>query len=97
MAITYSVGISSGGIDSFLGLEYCDLITLVSREFRVLLAVFQRACGVCEFLAPSGSQVVATSPLLPTLLVYYREVPLLGFRLVWRLSGRLLRRRRSLG
>ena len=39
MAITYSVRISGGGIDSFLGFEYCDVITLVSREFRVLLAV----------------------------------------------------------
>ena len=39
MAITYSVRISGGGIDSFLGFEYCDLISLVSREFRVLLAV----------------------------------------------------------
>ena len=39
MAITYSVRISGGGIDSFLGFEYCVVITLVSREFRVLLAV----------------------------------------------------------
>ena len=33
------------------------------------------------------SHGVATPPLLPTLTVYYREVPLLGFRLVWRSSG----------
>ena len=33
------------------------------------------------------SHGVATPPLLPTLTVYYREVPLLGFRLVWRWSG----------
>ena len=39
MAITYSVRISGGGIDSFHGFEYCDLITLASQEFRVLLAV----------------------------------------------------------
>ena len=39
MAIVYPVRISGGGIASFLGFEYCDLITLVSREFRVLLAV----------------------------------------------------------
>ena len=39
MAITYSVRISGGEIDSFLGFEYCDVITLASREFRVLLAV----------------------------------------------------------
>ena len=39
MAITSSVRISGGGIDSFLGFEYCDVITLASREFRVLLAI----------------------------------------------------------
>ena len=39
MAITYSVRIGGGGIDPFLRFEYCDLITLASREFRVLLAV----------------------------------------------------------
>ena len=38
MAITYSVRISGGGTDSFLGFEYCGLITLTSQEFRVLLA-----------------------------------------------------------
>ena len=30
---------------------------------------------------------IATPPLLPTLTVYYREVPLLGFKLVWCWSG----------
>ena len=33
------------------------------------------------------SHGVATPPLLPTLTVYYREVPLLAFRLVWCWSG----------
>ena len=70
------------------------MITLASREFLVLLTFlrfFQRACGVCAFLASSGSHGVVTPPLLPTLTVYSREVPLLGFRLMWRLSGLLLR------
>ena len=31
MAVTYSVCVSGEGIDSFLGFEYCDLITLASR------------------------------------------------------------------
>ena len=44
---------------------------------------FQRACDVCAFLASSVSHGVATPPFLPTLTVYYREVPFLGFRLVW--------------
>ena len=39
MAVTYSVRFSSGGIDSFLGFEYGDVITLASREFRVLLPI----------------------------------------------------------
>ena len=39
MAVTYSVRISGRGIDSFLGFEYCDVITLASREFRVLLPI----------------------------------------------------------
>ena len=37
MAVTYSVRISGEGIDSFRGFEYGYLITLASREFRVLL------------------------------------------------------------
>ena len=51
------------------------------------LRFFQRACDVCAFLASSVSHGVATPPLLPTLTVYYCEVPLLGFRLVWCWSG----------
>ena len=39
MAVTYSVLISGGGIYSFLGFEYGDVITLASREFRVLLPI----------------------------------------------------------
>ena len=39
MAVTYSVRISGGGIDSFLGFEYSNGITLASREFRVLLPI----------------------------------------------------------
>ena len=39
MAIDYSVLVSGGGTDSFHGFEYFGLITLASREFRVLFAV----------------------------------------------------------
>ena len=39
MAVTYSVRVSGGGIDSFLGFEYGDEITLASRVFRVLLPI----------------------------------------------------------
>ena len=39
MAVTYLVCISGGGIDSFLGFEYGVVITLASREFRVLLPI----------------------------------------------------------
>ena len=39
MAVTYSVRISGGGFDSFLGFEYGDVVTLASRVFRVLLPI----------------------------------------------------------
>ena len=39
MAVIYSVCVSGEGIDSFLGFEYCDVITLVSRVFRILLPI----------------------------------------------------------
>ena len=39
MAVTCSVRMRGGGIDSFLGLEYYVVITLASREFRVLLTI----------------------------------------------------------
>ena len=39
MAVTYSVCVSGEGIDSFLGFEYCDVITLASRVFRILLQI----------------------------------------------------------
>ena len=40
MAVTYSVCVSGEGIDSFLGFEYCDVITLASRVFHILLPLF---------------------------------------------------------
>ena len=39
MAVAYSVRISGGGIDSFLGFEYGDVITLASQMFQVLLPI----------------------------------------------------------
>ena len=55
MAITYSVRISGRGTDSFHGFEYCDLITLTSREFRVLLVVLPTSLRCLLILASSGS------------------------------------------
>ena len=54
MAITYSVRLSGGGTDYFHGFEYCGLITLASREFRVLLAVLPtglRCLGIFGFVS----------------------------------------------
>ena len=64
-----------------MGFEYS--VGLLSRHesFEYFLRFFQRACGFCAFLASSGSHGVATPPLLPTLTVYSREVPLVGFSL----------------
>ena len=39
MAVTYSVRVSGGRPDSFLGFEYGIVITLASRVFRVLLPI----------------------------------------------------------
>ena len=39
MAVTYSVRVSGDGIDSFLGFEYCDVITLASRVFRIVIPI----------------------------------------------------------
>ena len=39
MAITCLVRMRGGGIDSFLGFEYLIVITLASREFRVLTSL----------------------------------------------------------
>ena len=64
-------------------------VWLLSRHesFEYFLRFFQRVCGVCAFLSSSVSHGVASPPFLPTLTVYYREVPLLDFRLVWYWSG----------
>ena len=64
-------------------------VWLLSRHesFEYFLRFFQWACGVCAFLASLVSLGVATPPVLPTLTVYYCEVPLLVFRLVWFGSG----------
>ena len=37
VAVTYSVCVSDEGTDSLLGVEYCIVITLASRVFRMLL------------------------------------------------------------
>ena len=39
MTVTSSVRVNGGGIDSFFGFEYGDVITLASRVFRVLLPI----------------------------------------------------------
>ena len=39
MTVTYSVRVSGGGIDSFLGFEYGEVITLASRVFCLLLPI----------------------------------------------------------
>ena len=73
----------------------CDY-SRFTRVFEYFLRFFQRACGFCAILASSGSHGVASPPLLPNLTVYSHEVPLVGFRLMWRSSELLLRWQRSL-
>ena len=84
MAVTYPVRISGGGIDSFLGFEYVVVITLASREIRVLLPILPTSLRFffCAILAASRSHGVTTPPLLPNLTFYSRAVPFLVFRLM---------------
>ena len=70
MAVTYSVRISGGGIDSFLGFEYDDVITLASREFRVLLPILPTSLRFLRIFGFVGSHGVATPPLLPNLTIF---------------------------
>ena len=79
--------VSGGGTDSFHGLEYFGLITLGHESFEYFLRFFQRACGVCAFLASSVSLGVATPPLLPTLTGYCHRVPVLLLPWWRRLTG----------
>ena len=51
MAVTYLVRISGGGIDSVLGFEYGDVITLASRVFRVLLPILPTSLRFLRILA----------------------------------------------
>ena len=88
--------ICGGGIDSFLGFEYCVVITLASREFRVLLTILPTSLRYLRhFWLRQGRMV-----LRPQL--YCLPSRSLGslywvFRLVWRSSRLLLRWPRSLG
>ena len=59
MAIACSVRMRGGGIDSFLGFEYCVVITLASREFRVLLTILPTNLRFLRIFASSGSHGVA--------------------------------------
>ena len=79
MAVTYSVRISGGGIDSFLGFEYCIVITLASREFRVLLPILPTSL---RFLRIFGFVGVAWC-CDPTFIAYPHDLltcgPFIGF------------------
>ena len=39
MSVTYSVRVSGVGINSLLGIEYGEVITLASHVFRLLLPI----------------------------------------------------------
>ena len=50
VAVTYSVHICGGGIDSFLGFVYGKVITLASGVFRVLLPTSLRLLRIFGFV-----------------------------------------------
>ena len=80
MAIAYSVRVSGGGTDSFIGFEYFGLITLASREFRVLSCSSSSEPAVFAHFWLCQCRMVLR-PLLycvPSRFTY-REVPLMFF------------------
>ena len=79
MAVTYSVHISGGEIDSFLGFEYGDVITLASREFRVLFPILPTSLRFLRIFGFVGVARWCAPPLLPDLTIYSRAVSLLSF------------------
>ena len=83
MAITYRCALAVGESIPFWDSSTAPRLLSRHESFEYFLRFFLRACGVCAFLASSGSHGIATPPFLPTLTVCSREVPLLGFRLVW--------------
>ena len=76
-AIAYSVRVSSGGTDSFIGFEYFGLITLVSRVLSCgssgVPAVF------AHFWLRQCRMVLRTHLYCLPSQFTYREVPLLVF------------------
>ena len=92
MAVTYSVRISSGGINSFLGFEYGDVITLASREFRVLLPILPPSLWFLRIFWLSRGRMVLRPHLycLTSRFTHVRSLYWI-FRLLWRSSGLRLR------
>ena len=68
-----------GEIDSFPGFEYGEVITLASRVFHLLLPLLPTSLRFLRIFDFVGSHGVPAPPFLPTLTIYSRAVPLLGF------------------
>ena len=97
VVVTYSVRISGGGIDSFLGFEYGVVITLASRELRVLLPILPTNLRFfAHFWLRRGRMMLR--PHLYCLTSRFTHVQSLYwvFRLMWRSSGLRLSWHRSL-
>ena len=83
MTVTYSVRISGGGIDSFLAFEYDVMITLASRELRVLLPILPTSLRFfVQFWLRRGLMMLRPHLYCLTSTFYSRAVPLLVFRLM---------------
>ena len=79
IAVTDSVRLCGGGIDSFLGFEYEVVITLASHVFEYFLRFLLQACVICAFWLRWGSHGVTPPHFLPTLTFSSRAVPFWGF------------------
>ena len=79
MAVTYSVCVSGDGIDSFLGFEYCGVITLASRVFRISRIrrnlFIHNGTILCKRISSSISQHFKNSPPFAS----RTDIPLVGF------------------
>ena len=79
MTVTYSVRVSGGGIYSFLGFEYGEVITVASRVFRLLLPILPTSLRFLRIFGFVGVAWCYDPTFLPTLTIYSRAVPFLGF------------------
>ena len=79
MAVTYSVHISVGGIDSLLGFDYGKVITQASSVFRVLLPILPTSLRFLRIFGFVGVTWCGDPTFLAYPHVFLTCGPFLGF------------------